>query len=109
MINMRRLTCIMKAANKLVLRLAFSLAVLSALGGCAVYSPGPGYYVSDGAPIYVAPPPVYVGPPVYADPWYVGPPLWFNFGFSSGHYGGHHGHHGWHGGGHGHRGGHFRH
>lgn len=103
---MQRLTCIMKTANKLALRLVFSLAVLSVLGSCAVYTPARGYYVTDGGTVYSAPPPVYVAPPVYSNPWYVGPPLLFNFGFSSGHYSGNHG---WHGGGRGYGGGHYHH
>ena len=96
----------MKTVNFTTKRLIFPALVLSILGGCAVYSPTPAYYVPGDAQVYVAPPPVYRAPPVYASPWYVGPPLFFNFGFSSGHYGGYRG---WHGGGWGHGGGHFHH
>ena len=71
-------------------RLIFSLCIMSVLGGCAVYPASPGYTYYDGydAPAYVAPAPVYVGPPVY-------------FGFSSWWGGGYH--RGWHGGRHWHR------
>ena len=98
-------------------RLTFSLLVVSALGGCAVYEPAnPGPYAygtyATGQPVYVAPP-VYADPylypyPYYYDPWYIGPPVSFNFGFSSwsGHRshdrrfrGGHGGFRGSHGGG----------
>lgn len=69
-------------------RLTFSLLVVSALGGCAVYGPvypGPYAYGTDasGQPVYVAPP-VYAAPyPYYYDPVYIGPPVFFNFGFHS--------------------------
>ncbi len=100
--------------NGVAKRMVFSLLVLSALGGCAVYEPAqpsPYAYGSDanGPPVYVAPP-VYAAPyyPYYYDPWYIGPPVFlnFSFGFRSG--GGHHihdrGFRGGHGGfGRGHR------
>lgn len=71
-------------------RLTFSLLVVSALSGCAVYGPaypGPYAYGTDanGQPVYVAPP-VYAAPypyPYYYDPLYIGPPVSFNFGFHS--------------------------
>lgn len=81
-------TSITRRAGQLVT----TLAVLSALGGCAVYTPAPDYY-GNGGVVYVSPPPIYVAPPVYA-----GPPVFFNFSFRS--WGGH-GHYrggGWHGG-----------
>lgn len=64
-------------------RLTLSLALLSALGGCAVYgppSPVPyGYYgmAANGQPLYAAPP-VYGGP--YYAPAYIGPPISLNLG-----------------------------
>ena len=78
-------------------RLTFSLALLCALGGCAVY-PAPGPYAApyaygtdaNGQAVYAAPrvyaaPPLYATPyppnPYYYDPLYVGPPLSLNFGF----------------------------
>lgn len=66
-------------------RLVVTLAAVSALGGCAVYTtPAPAYYYGDGGAVYAAPAPAYVGPPVF-----------LNFGFWGGGYrGGHHG--GWH-------------
>ena len=108
----------MKGAAK---RLTFSLVVVSALGGCAVYGPAdPGPYAygtyATGQPVYVAPP-VYANPypypylypyPYYYDPLYIGPAVSFNFGFSSwsghrghdrGFRGGHGGFRGSHGGG----------
>ena len=75
-------------------RLTFSLALLSVLGGCAVYgpaNPGPYAYGTDayGQPVYTAP---YYYPysyptyyPYYYDPFYIGPPAFFNFGFRGGH------------------------
>lgn len=54
-------------------RLAISLFVLSALGGCAVVPYNAGYYDQ----------PVYVGPAVYPAVQ-VAPPVYFNFGYSSG-------------------------
>jgi len=69
-------------------RLTFSLLVVSALGGCAVYgpaAPGPYTYATDayGQPVYVEPPvnayPYYY--PYYYDPVYIGPPVSFSFGF----------------------------
>jgi len=93
-------------------RLTFSLLVVSALGGCAVYGPAPGPYAYG---TYATGPPVYADPylypypyPYYYDPWYIGPPVSFNFGFSSwsghrrhdrGFRGGHGGFRGSHGGG----------
>lgn len=92
-------------------RLTFSLLVVSALGGCAVYglaNPGPYAYGTDanGQTVYVAPP-VYADPyyPYYYDPLYLGPPVFFNFGFHSS--GGHRFHdRGFRGGRGGFRGGH---
>ena len=60
-------------------RLIFSLCVLGALGGCAVYPTSPGY---------------------------VGPPVYFGVGIWGGGYHHYHGGRGWHGGWHG--GGHWR-
>lgn len=81
-----------------VARLIGYLAAISALGGCAVYGTAPAYYGDGGGVVYAAPAPVYVAPPVYANPWYVGPPVFLNFGYRSwggrGHYRG-----GYHGGG----------
>lgn len=72
-------------------RLAISLVALSALGGCAVYGPGPyTYYAPDAGG------PVVYGNPYYYGPTYVGPPLALGFGF--GYWGGWRGG-GWHGGG----------
>ena len=103
-------------------RLTFSLVLLSALGGCAVYGPPPGPYAygtdANGQPIYTSPYyPSYN--PYYYDPLYLGPPLFFGFGYNywggrsgfrggrggrgGGHWGGRGG--GGHGGG-GHGGGH---
>lgn len=83
-------------------RFVSTLAVLSALGGCAVYDSPPVYYGGNGVG-YASPAPVYVAPPVYTGPRYVGPPVYLNFGFGSwggrSYYrGGHRGHGGWHGG-----------
>lgn len=84
-----------KIKNGVAKRLIFSLCVLGALGGCAVYPTSPGYaYYDDYG--YTAPAPVYVGPPVY-----------FGVGVWGG--GSYYHHHGWHGGWHGrHGGGHWR-
>lgn len=95
-------------------RLIFSMVVLSAMGGCAVYAPPyPGPYVygmdANGQPVYAAAPvnavpyyyPYYYPNyyPNYYDPMYLGPPVFFNFGFHSG------GSRSFHGGGGGFRGG----
>ena len=88
-------------------RLTFSLFVVSALGGCAVYGPpgsGPYGYAVDasGQPVTVAPPvnaapyPYYSYYPYYYDPFYVGSPLFFNFSLRS--FGGHPRHRGFRGG-----------
>lgn len=59
---------------------AAGIAALS-LGGCAVYGPPPAYYGQGGGgyyppqPVYAAPAPVYVGPPV---------PIGLGFGFWGG-------------------------
>ena len=66
-----------------------ALAAVSALAGCAVYTPAqPAYVYGGGGPVYAAPAPVYVGPPVS-----------LSFGFGSwwggrGHYGRGYGHRG---------------
>ena len=62
---------VLKGAAK---RLAFSLLILSLLGGCAVYGPGYGgpYADSYGEPYYVRP-----GYATY--PSYFGPPVFLNF------------------------------
>lgn len=92
-------------------RLLFSLAVLGALGGCAVYDTGYNYPYSSGAyytdPVYPAAPVYGYGPtPVYpAAPLYVPSPV-FRFDYRSG--GGHRWHDGRHGG-HAWRGGHGGH
>ncbi|WP_244618335.1 hypothetical protein [Rhodoferax sediminis] len=81
---------ILKGAAK---RLTFSLILVSALGGCAVYGPPPGPYTygtdANGQPVYTVP---YYYPysyptysPYYYDPFYIGPPAFFNFGFGGGH------------------------
>nr|WP_091999144.1 hypothetical protein [Polaromonas sp. OV174] len=97
------MTQYLKGAAK---RLTFSLVVLSALSGCAVYGPAPVPYAygtdANGQVVYAA-------PPVYAAPAYIGPPVFFNFGFWGGGRGGRGGGHGHGGGGHGgggHGGGH---
>lgn len=78
-------------------RLIFSLGIVVALGGCAVYPagyPSYSYYDNYGTPVYVAPAPAYVSPaPVYIAPGpvYIAPPVSLNFGFGWG--GGYH-HHG---------------
>ncbi|ABD68056.1 conserved hypothetical protein [Rhodoferax ferrireducens T118] len=78
-------------------RLTFSLFVVSALGGCAVYgpvAPGPYTYTTDayGQPVYATPPvsayPYYS--PYYYDPVYIAPPVSLNFGFGFPLWGGHH-------------------
>jgi hypothetical protein len=96
-------------------RLGLSLALLCALGGCAVYGPPPGAVVgtdANGQPIYAAPysyPAYYAGYPYYPyyyDPVYIGGgPFFFGYGYhhwggwggrghagghGSGHWGGHH-------------------
>jgi len=78
-------------------RLIFSLCVLGALGGCAVYPTSPGYAYYDGYG-YAAPAPAYVGPPVYfgLGVWGGGP--YYHHGWRGGWHGGWHG-----GGGHWHR------
>lgn len=94
-------------------RLTFSLILLSALGGCAVYGPPSAVaYGTDayGQPIY-ATPYYYPYDPYYYDPFYIGGPVFFDFGFRGhhdhdrdfrgGHGGGFRGGHGeGHGGGH---------
>ncbi|MBV6305804.1 hypothetical protein KVP10_12975 [Candidimonas humi] len=72
-------------------RLIFSLCVLGALGGCAVYPTSPGYTYYDGYG-YTAPAPAYVGPPVY-----FGLGIWGGGPYYHGWHGGRRG--GWHGGG----------
>lgn len=78
----------MKGAAK---RLIFSLGVVSALGGCAVYGPvGPAPYpyatgaygeaVYPVAPVYASP---YAYSPYYYDPLFIGPPVFFNLGVSA--------------------------
>ena len=93
-------------------RLTFSLTLVSALGGCAVYGPPAGPYAygtdANGQPVYTAP---YYYPysypsyyPYYYDPLYIGGGPFFGFGyyggggFRGGRGGGHGGGHG--GGGH---------
>lgn len=88
-------------------RLLFSLSVLAALGGCAVYDPGyggyggyAGGYTYYDAPAYpVAPVYGYGSAPLYSGPTYVpAPVLQFNYR-SGGGYRRHDGRgHGWHGG-----------
>ena len=85
-------------------RLTFSLILLSALGGCAVYGPPPGPYAygtdANGQPLYTTPP-VYPAPyyPYYYDPLYLGAPLFFGFGAN--YWGGRGGYRGGRGGGRG--------
>lgn len=77
-------------------RLTFSLLVVSALSGCAVYgppNPEPYTYGTDanGQPVYAAPrvysDPYYPYYPYYYGPVHAGPPVFFNFGYHS--YSGH--------------------
>ena len=88
-------------------RLTFSLLVVSALGGCAVYGPAgppPYAYTTDayGQPVtvapsvYAAPYPYYPYSPYYYDPFYLAPPVFFNFSLRS--FGGHRHHRGFWGG-----------
>jgi hypothetical protein len=87
------MTPYLKGAAK---RLTFSLLALSALGGCAVYAPGPGpYYGTDanGQAVYATPPygaPYATYSPYYYGPAYVGPPVSLNLGLGYWH-GGHRG------------------
>jgi hypothetical protein len=94
-----------KSVEGVAKRLLFSLAVLGALGGCAVYDTGYNYPYYGGAsytdPVYPAAPVYGYGPaPLYPSaPLYVPPPV-FRFDYRSG------GGHRWHDGGHGGHGGH---
>jgi len=92
---LRNMKNLVKGAAK---RLLFSLAVVTTLGGCAVYDAGYGYpYYDDSvysaAPVYgygpysYGPAPLYTAPPLYVPP----PVLQFNYRS----WGGHH----WHDGG----------
>lgn len=75
-------------------RLIFSLCVLGALGGCAVYPAAPGYSYYDGYGYgYVAPGPAYVAPPLY-----FGLGIWGG-GHYRHYYRGYRGYHGYRGGG----------
>ncbi|MES2026579.1 MAG: hypothetical protein V4448_13595 [Pseudomonadota bacterium] len=72
-------------------RLTISLVALAALGGCAIVPYNAGYYDQPayvGGPVYAAPAPVYVGPPVS-----IGLGFGYYRGGGRGYYG--HGHRGW--------------
>ncbi len=73
-------------------QLLVALAAVTALGGCAVYTPAPAYYGDDSGVVYAAPAPAYAGPPVYLNfgVWGGG----YHRGYHDGYRGGYRG--GWH-------------
>ncbi|MBK1662055.1 hypothetical protein [Paracraurococcus ruber] len=57
------------------------LALLAALGGCAVYPAGPGYYSPPAASVYVAPRPYYYAPRPYYGGWGARPYGGYGYGY----------------------------